>query len=207
MSEQAIVNTQYTLWSSAKGAVFPVVNGYSGQRTKIQKEIADISADFPDAKSLDYFSRICGLRTVFVIPSMSATWNATKFEEALAEWQGSFSKVTRASDGSLAIELAEREQVVTSAKPITFFAPRSSVARLTLSLATSEETSEKCGVTVESLGKLADGEVAPLQSTSYLIVGQQEVRIPPPPELSKASPHVLRVSSVQGCQVRVGCDS
>jgi hypothetical protein len=201
LSELAILNTQYTLWSSAPGSVFPVLNGYSGQRSKLQKELPDVTSGFPDARSLDYLARICGVRSVLVVPQLSAEWDAATFDRALNEWAASLSKVTRSSDGSMRIDLADRPLRVTPGSPVTFFAPRSHPTRLEVTAVSSES----CDVTIESLGKQRDGNVEPIRNERFLVSRRQEIRVVPPAGLSAASPHVVRIGAT-GCEVQVVCE-
>jgi len=121
-SDFATLNTRYALW----GAPFQLslVNGYSGQRSKIITELPAALQEFPSLEAHEWLSRICGLRWVIVVPSLFREWDSAAFERRLLEHRGRFLLEATGSDGSLLIRI---EPWTDTPKP--FFAPASKALR------------------------------------------------------------------------------
>lgn len=59
------------------------VNGYSGQRTKLMKDLPRRLAGFPDSRSLRELAMIAGLRRIVVVPQFMPNFNPAVFEATL----------------------------------------------------------------------------------------------------------------------------
>jgi hypothetical protein len=87
-----------------------------------------------------------------------------------------------------------------SEHPTVLFAMRSRPARLLVQNAAGAA----CEIAVASLAKSSNGEVLPIRVETYLVSEPQEIRVVPPPRLSRASPHIIQVAT-HGCSVEISC--
>lgn len=207
-SKIATLNSRYALWESGvQRHTISLVNGYSGQRSKIQMQLPRVTRDFPDVASLDYFARICGLRYIVIVPSLYETWDATQFSQRLNDSAEAFSAVQRFDDGSILLTLAKRVISTGDGELAPFFAPREGPVHFQI----VPQSTEQCVVTATSLGKASkasnsvDGGRIALQSTEYTLNHGQRVTVSPPPSLSAASPHLIELRT-QSCAATVQCD-
>lgn len=207
-SNIAILNSRYALWeSSSQHHSISLVNGYSGQRSKIQMQLPRVTRNFPDAASLDYFARICGLRYIVIAPSLYEAWDSVQFSQRLSASAEAFSAVQRFEDSSILLTLSKRAVSATDGTFAPFFAPRDGPVRLHI----TPQTGEQCLVTATSLGKAsrsdktATSERIALQSSEYALNHEQSVTLSPPPSLSAASPHLIELSA-RHCVAKVRCD-
>jgi hypothetical protein len=207
-SKIAILNSRYALWeSSISRHSIKLVNGYSGQRSKIQMQLPRVTRNFPDTASLDYFARICGLRYVIVVPGLYDVWDNDQFSQRLSESAEAFSAVQRFDDGSILLTLARRTVSTTDGTLAPFFAPRDRSVQFHI----TPQTSEQCLVTATSLGRATSatravsGERVALQSSEYALRHEQSVILPPPQSLTAASPHFIELST-RYCVAKVRCD-
>ena len=65
-SRFAVLNVNYMNWSAPSDV--PLVNGYSGQRTRFMDKLPGRLADFPDSLSLKALAGIAGLRYILYVP-------------------------------------------------------------------------------------------------------------------------------------------
>lgn len=206
-SQFAVLNTRYAQWSSVSTPVV-TVNGYSGQRSKIQTELARGLESFPSEAAFLALARVCGVNRVIVVPQDG---NGLKVEEVdEAKFPGLIEGSKRFDDGSQIVSLAELALPLEPQKPQTFFAPRRGVARIRI-VPSSEGV---CQVVVQSITKgdaakggvtkVADGAVKPLHEERFSVSQPQELRVVVPQGLAAGSPHIIQVS-VAGCQARASC--
>lgn len=201
-SKIAILNSRYALWeSSARSATMQLVNGYSGQRSKIQLQLPRATRNFPDPTSLDYLAHICGLRYIVVIPNLYELWDEALFTSRLSENASSIRVVQRFEDGSILLTLAERDVRGSGGVLSPFFAPRDGPVRLRV----APLDSEQCSFTATSLGKAADGARISLQSSEYTIKHEQVVTLSPPASLLSAAPHLIELQ-LKECSISVRCE-
>jgi hypothetical protein len=202
-SQVAILNSRYALWEASgfNGSATPLVNGYSGQRSKIMMQLPKVTANFPDPVSLDYFARICGLRYIVVVPSLYDTWDTTAFSERLRDKRESFSAVQYFDDASILLTLNRRTVSASNATLPPFFAQRDGAVRFNLAPLQGED----CSLTAISLGKANDGERIALQKSEYTLTHTQTITLAPPPSLSAASPHLIELTAHK-CTVAVYCE-
>ncbi len=152
-SESAVLNTQYALWSAPLN--IPFVNGYSGQRPKLNTELPAVLRAFPSLDSFDWLSRICGLRWIIVVPSLFASWDQQLFEQRLQEQRGRFSLQQILPDGSMLIRI---EPWTSTSAPI--FAP----AKSRLLLEFEAPSSATCVVTTHDLVRDGKNDVTSVQT-------------------------------------------
>jgi hypothetical protein len=201
-SKIAILNSRYALWeSSSRGSRVKLVNGYSGQRSKLLMQLPRATQNFPDPTSLDYFARICGLRYIIVAPSFMEQWSNEQFDQQLQGNADAFAAVQRFEDGSLLLTLADRQISSTGGTLAPFFAPRNAPVRLRV----TPQRADSCLITTTSLGKSADGQRVALQSSEYATTHEQTINLVPPAQLLSASPHLLEIR-IQGCSAGVRCE-
>jgi hypothetical protein len=199
-SELAVLNTQVTQWSSNPEQIVTVVNGYSGQRSKLQVELPDILARFPDQEAFRYLGQICGVRTVLIDPAAITGWDRERFLGQVEQSRSNIEDKRESADGSFSIQLTEYKHTVKPGSDLTLFGPRDGTTRISL-----ETTSPvPCEVTLASLGKSRKGEVEAVFSESVVVSGDMELYRKAPAGVSLASPHVMRLST-KGCEVVVGC--
>lgn len=102
-SEFARMNVNYMNWSFDSG--HPIVNGYSGQKTKIMREFPRELKDFPSQRSLMALSRISGLRYIIYNSAYQKDFNAAAFEAALKTFSHKLKLIERDQAGAYLIEL------------------------------------------------------------------------------------------------------
>lgn len=200
-SEFAVLHSTYALWSSA-ARPFPIVNGYSGQRSKIQAMLNQALENFPSERSFHALAKVCGVKKVIGSPH-SKTLDAAQVTARLSgEFSKYISRVQPYDDGSLAIGLAAVGIAVNDGDTATLFGPRHGVTSMVL----EPIETHACSVSVASVTRGEDGALVPLHTQSFQLTGRQEIRLIPPSGLSRASPHVISVS-VKGCKASVMCDA
>jgi hypothetical protein len=201
-SKVAQLNSRYALWeSSSLHSPVTLVNGYSGQRSKVLMQLPRATQNFPDTTSLDYFARICGLRYIIVVPYLFENWSDEQFDQQLQNSGSAFAAVQRFDDGSILLTLADREISASEGTLPPVFAPRSGAVRLQV----SPRGESSCLVTATSLGRSGDGERVALQSSEYTVTREQTIAITPPSQLLSASPHIIELR-IQGCTAVVRCE-
>jgi hypothetical protein len=201
-SKVALLNSRYALWeSSSTHSPVRLVNGYSGQRSKVLMQLPRATQNFPDTTSLDYFARICGLRYIVVVPALFENWSDARFDQQLQENGEAFAAVQRFDDRSILLTLATREISATEGTLPPYFAPRHGAVRLQV----SPRGEASCLVTATSLSKSEDGERVALQSSEYTVTREQIIAVAPPSQLLSASPHILELR-IQGCSAGVRCE-
>jgi hypothetical protein len=206
-SEFAVLNTRYAQWSSATTPVV-TVNGYSGQRSKIQSELARGLESFPSDAAFHALGRVCGVNRVIISPQGGNGLTIEAIDSA--KFPGMIENSKRFDDGSQIVTLAELFISLEPQKPQIFFAPKREAARIRI-VPTSDGA---CEVVVQSLtkgdavkgssAKVADGAVKPLHEERFSVSQPQELRVVAPRALPVGSPHIIQVS-VTGCQARASC--
>ena len=201
-SKIAILNSRYALWeSSSHSPTMRLVNGYSGQRSKIQLQLPRATRNFPDSAALDYLAHICGLRYVVVVPNLYERWDETLFTQRLSENAASIRAVQRFDDGSILLTLAERDVRGSGGVLSPFFAPRDGPVRLRV----APLDSEQCSFNATSLGKTVDGARISLQSSEYTVKHEQIITLAPPTSLLGAAPHLIELQ-LKECSIEVRCE-
>ena len=194
----ALINTQYALWANQNPALH-LVNGYSGQRSKIQKVLASELANFPDERSFAALGSICEIDTIIVAPRMYKSWNEADFIERLKQYQHHYDSFERFPDGSLAIRVGVLKRVVKPGQTAHIFAPPQRTSELSVS-----SPAQRCPVTIRSLGLDKRRRTIVLQSSTYRIDSPQVIRTITPTSASQGSPHVIAIST-SGCAAEVSC--
>lgn len=111
-SEFARLNTTYMNW------LFPtklsMVNGYSGQRTKLMKELPLQLMEFPDQRSVAALSSIAGLRYILYVPEFDPGFHRETFERRLASLPGNLKLILKDDQGNYLLELGGSSRLKTS---------------------------------------------------------------------------------------------
>lgn len=204
----ALLNSRYVLWGELAGGerALSLVNGYSGQRSKIQGRMMRYAQSFPEAPALDIFAKVCGLRYVVALPELYSRVQGIDegaFMRNVNRNSAGLKALRRFDDGSFLFTLARREVVVSGDEERVFFAPRDGVVELEL----NPRSSDGCLVKVSSLGRgVGDSsDPVPVQVSEYLVKYKQSVTVNVPSGLlQRASPHLIEVRT-DGCEVGVVC--
>jgi hypothetical protein len=204
----ALLNSRYVLWGELAGTerALSLVNGYSGQRSKIQGRMMRYAQAFPEAPALDLFAKVCGLRYVVALPELYSRVQGIDegaFMRKVNQNSSGLKALRRFDDGSILFTLARREVVVTGDEARVFFAPRDGGIELEL----NPRSSDGCLVKVSTLGRSigASSEPVPVQVSEYLVKYKQAVTVNVPSGLlQRASPHLIEVRT-NGCEVGVVC--
>ena len=197
-SQLALLSTEYAQWSAPLG--IRIVNGYSGQRSKLQQELPRALHTFPSPSAFSYLSRLCGVRWVVVVPRLSPNWNPEEFKTGLASVKSEIRHTSWFDDGSIAVELSPLSFTATkNSEPI--FAPTKQQA----GFAIDPQTNESCSIRITTLGRGPSGAPVPLAETSQILTAPAFVQAPPPLNSRRASPQILLVTG-EGCTPMVRCE-
>jgi hypothetical protein len=101
-SDFAIKNVNYMNWAFELER--PLVNGYSGQRSKIMLELPGQTRGFPDDRSLRALNMIAGLRYVIYVSKFDPNFDAAQFEANLARYTKSLKYIFGDNQGNYLIE-------------------------------------------------------------------------------------------------------
>lgn len=212
-SDIAILSSQYAQW--ATDSRLQLVNGYSGQRTKLQGELARVTASFPSRESFEYFAKICGLRWIVVTPTLLASWDEDSFMRQLGELSAYSSEVIVSPDKSVAIRLADVAipiSATSDSEGLVLFAPRHAPPRIQIPAPDASITSGSCLITTEiprKGGTSASVTFAlPASGFNGVAPSYDPARLLPSSAFttSRAAPTLLRLSA-SGCAPRVSCTS
>lgn len=195
----AMLSTQYALWNKNNPNA-KIVNGYSGQRSKIQKTLSENLAQFPDEKSFAVLGTLCGIDSIIVVPSMYTSWSQAEFVEQLELFKDTYADYKVYKDGSILISLKPLIVSIPPNKTTHIFTPRDKTSELTLQ--SNNHTS--CPVTIRSIGLDSQRKTKILQTNQYQVANPQRVRSLAPNSLSAGAPHVLALST-DDCTVEVSC--
>jgi hypothetical protein len=207
-SEIAILSSQYAQWATDSKTT--LVNGYSGQRTKLQYELARVTNSFPSPEAFEYFGRICGLRWIIVIPSLFPSWNEESFTRRLAELSAYTSAIEVSADKSVLIKLVDKTIPIPSqsdSESLVLFSPAHKPLSLkipSLDTRPSSAATSACMITTEILNKAGTGAKVtfPLPEAGFsdLMPSQGSSRA----SRDLALPSLARISA-SGCRPRVSC--
>lgn len=215
-SEIAILSSQYAQWATDSKTT--LVNGYSGQRTKLQYELARVTNSFPSPEAFEYLGRICGLRWIIVTPSLSPSWSEESFMRRLAELSAYTSEIEVSADKSILIKLADTPISIppqSDSESLVLFAPSHTPPHITIPAlegSRSSGTTDTCEITTEiprkkgtdarvtfSLPEAGFNGIAPSYDSSRVALPSRSSR-------DLAVPTLMRVFA-SGCVPRVSCGS
>ncbi|MCO6429416.1 MAG: hypothetical protein J5J00_01025 [Deltaproteobacteria bacterium] len=108
-SKFAMLNVAYMHWGFASGR--KIVNGYSGQRTKVMREMPRELQGFPDKRAVTALSQIAGLKYLVYNSTLDKSFNAFDFNARLRGSEGSLRLVHEGDDGSYLFELTPELKV------------------------------------------------------------------------------------------------
>jgi hypothetical protein len=110
-SEFARLNTAYMNWMT--GLEMPLVNGYSGQRSKLMKELPAQVISFPDQRSLTALRTIGGLRYIVYASKFDPGFRKADFERRIADLPGDLRQVLVDDEGTYLLELIGSARIKT----------------------------------------------------------------------------------------------
>jgi hypothetical protein len=110
-SQYARFNITYLLW--AQNSLTPLVNGYSGQKTKLMRELPRELNAFPDNRSIRALSSIVGLRYIIYNSRFVTNFNATEFQRKVKLLEPYIKIISNDDWGTYLIELND-ERIVNS---------------------------------------------------------------------------------------------
>jgi hypothetical protein len=138
----ATLNSRYALWAAESGVT--IVNGYSGQRSKLMNELPRVLESFPSRAAVDRLSHICGMSYVIILRSMLPTWNEESDKE-LAALRNRVNVVYTSQSGDLMLQIIGETPLSDSSVP--WMAPPGK----SLVLSAVNESGERCTVNVEQV--------------------------------------------------------
>lgn len=193
-SEFAILNGQYALWASATPNLdLKMINGYSGQRTKTQLELAKALYNFPSAESQLAIAKICGVKWIVVAPSLIPEFNWDQFESKLASYPETLQLKQLFEDGSALISAQPKLRMEPN-QTVTFLAdPKRAV-----SLKVTPLSSEPLSLIIASLGRDAKGATTPIARSEYTATATKTVALTKPRGAPAAAPHIIQVNTPNG---------
>ena len=167
-SHFAVLNTKYSLWAAPLQV--PIVNGFSGQRSKLMPELPRALESFPSQRGMDHLGRVCGVRWVVIVPSLMDQEQRDSLKSRLASSPPYIESSNEFEDGSILLRI--RPVIpVRSANSSPFYAPPSSRASLIL----SNPSALPCVATASSISRNGGRVVAePFERAS---LGAESVRI------------------------------
>jgi hypothetical protein len=104
-TEYSRLNVSYMNWFHDSD--YHLVNGYSGQRSRIIKEFPEKLHEFPDLRSITALQHIGGLRYILYNGNENPKFNRKKFEERLSHFESSLTLV-KEEHGSYLFELSPK---------------------------------------------------------------------------------------------------
>ncbi len=110
-SEFARLNTQYMQWLFP--AHLPMVNGYSGQRTKLMRELPAQVLDFPDQRSVNALRSIVGLRYILYVSSRDPGFSQIEFDRRVKNLPGNLALKMSDTAGNYLFELSGSSRIRT----------------------------------------------------------------------------------------------
>ena len=196
-SDQAILHSQYMQWAAPLG--LRLVNGYSGQRSKLQIDLPSALGDFPSAPSFEYLARICGVRWVVMVPDLDPSFHREVFLERLANFADFIASSEELPDRSVLIQL--RPLPLTGINsPTSIFAP----VNKTLSLSAEPSLTGTCSIRVSTIGRSSAG--APISLSEEIFSASSPSPLQPRSVFNPVagSPRILSVESRE-CSPRISC--
>ena len=103
-------NVTYMLWAQEQAV--PIVNGYSGQRSKLMREWPAKMAHFPDARSLQVLSQAAGLHFVLYFSRWDPEFVRSEFLARIAEQSEQLRLLSEDSEGNFLFELKPVERLL-----------------------------------------------------------------------------------------------
>ncbi len=199
----ALLNTKYSLWAAPLGIT--LVNGYSGQRSRLQYDLSESLLSFPSPESVEQLSRVCGLAWVVVVPGLMPGWSETQFMEQLSKLDGSLSVIDRLSDGSLLLALSPSLKVSESSSA-SVLVPKGRAATISAKVSPLSEQGA-CTVEVTRLREDGDGEPS-TESSGRLTTSlnrNELATISIPASRGSVRPGIFKVAASSGCLASTSC--
>jgi len=100
--DYAAKNVLYLNWT--KDLDLPILNGYSGQRSKLMLTLPGQTQDFPDERSLTALSRIAGLKHIIYVSKFVPNFDALAFGKHMAAHSKNLKLIATSEDGTYLME-------------------------------------------------------------------------------------------------------
>jgi hypothetical protein len=192
----AAIHTQYMIWSLTTST--PLVNGYSGQRSRIQEDLIHELNDFPSPRSVAALKRICGLRYIVLLSSEMPSWNRELFFDRLNNLPSPLTLVESDSQGNFLLLIPQSREVTSPSNP--FFTP---IDRPIAFEITASSAPQSCLGVVERWEKGESGIVKRRLQEITLSSSPTTLHIDLP-SVFPALPGVISISG-SDCEVEVAC--
>jgi hypothetical protein len=154
-ADYAFFNIRALRWS-AVSADAALVNGYSGQRPKLQTELVRRLRSFPDSASLRALRQIAGLRYVVVLPQQKEIQDPAAYEQRLKLHAQQITALYQGPDGSQLLEL--RGSQLLDSQFVLYVPPRrGEILELALVLRSTQENVPTAGARLGVL--LEEGKI------------------------------------------------
>lgn len=108
-SQYAKLNLTYLLW--AQDSMMPLVNGYSGQTTKLMNDLPRALKDFPSIRAMKKLASIAGLRYVIYNSRLVPKFDASVFHKQMRELEPNLRIISNDDWGTYLIELDDESTV------------------------------------------------------------------------------------------------
>jgi hypothetical protein len=198
----ADLHTRYMQWSSGIQRSF--VNGYSGQRSKLQTDLSPALAEFPSSRARDALSRICGVRWIILIPHLIEGFNLKTFNDQMAQHVDKFEITQSFSDGSMLIRLISGSTVTPLSHPI-FMSPAGRNLLLSISAPTKLQGDVPCSTSVTKIERAGSGELHRLLIKDTELSSSTQLSLPAELFHDTRRPAVFDVQT-RNCNAVVACD-
>jgi hypothetical protein len=173
--------TNYMNW--ALETKLPLVNGYSGQRSKLMRELPAQLLNFPDLRSITALKQIVGLRYIVYVSQNDPGFNKEVFSHKLTQMAGAVRLIMSDDSGNFLLELIAEQRLKSEN---TLLAPAYPTGKLYIELM-GQYTKNGSDVSVEVLAP--DYSEMPLATATVKPTGLWETFMVPLPAMSnKARP-------------------
>jgi len=102
----ANLQTRALHWFLSSGR--KVINGYSGQQTKVMRELPRELRSFPSERSLRALSAFAGLSTLLYLPTFDKNFDETRFLSAVATFPNQLRIIEKDSQGNFLLAFSPR---------------------------------------------------------------------------------------------------
>jgi hypothetical protein len=102
-SQYAKVNMTALLW--AAGSNRPLVNGYSGQKTKIMRDFPRELKDFPSGRALNALGSIAGVKYIIYVPEFNPAFKREDFESQYRSFPSQLKLISTDEQGTYLFEI------------------------------------------------------------------------------------------------------
>jgi len=193
--DYARLNVNYMNWMI--NSDWHIVNGYSGQRSKVMLEYPRKMSGFPDARSINSLAYISGLRYVVYLPAFVPEFDDDSFADAVADFASDIRLIRQDSTGSFLFEYIGGTLVRDTFHVLT---PSYPEGLLSVELMTEERTY----FDETRVGLYLQNEERPFANITLLTDGKWHFHTIETPQRSyKVPPHQIVLKSEEGIPVYI----